>query len=318
MASELLGGIDIGGTSIKAGVVRSDGSVLAKTHAVIDPTQRAPEQVVGLACRLLDDALRQLGKQKSDLRGVGVACPGQLVDGAVISAAANFPEWRDAPIKRLAQDALGVEVVMCNDADAAILAEQWVGSARGQVSNCIMLTIGTGVGFGAIVDGRLVRGGTNTIEGGHLIVERNGRLCGCTQRGCLEAYSSASALVAEAQEHLAAGADSKLSSHPMELIDAKLIFDVAAEGDAMCIRLIEEVAEYLGFACVSLCRILDPEIIVLAGGMAESGERFLELVRKAYRKYTWTKLPNPVKIEKASAGYDSGIIGAAANARINI
>ncbi|TMW60679.1 hypothetical protein Poli38472_000721 [Pythium oligandrum] len=313
MASRVFVGVDIGGSSVKVGLVTDDGRVLGRQQTAIDPDDQAPERVVEHAHDLLEIILAETQTERTSLVAVGVASPGQLVDGGVIHAAANFPDWKDVPLRQLFITRLGKEeVVMCNDADAAILAEKWIGSAKGGIKNFIMLTLGTGVGCGLVVDGQLVRGGSNFIEGGHMIVERNGRLCGCTQRGCLEAYSSATALVVEAQEHLTAGADSILSKYPIDEINAKLIFEVAAKGDAMSIRLIEEAADYLGFACVSLCRILDPEMIVLSGGMAEAGEMFIQLVRASYLKYSWTKFPNPVIIEKASAGYDSGILGAAA------
>lgn len=157
-----------------------------------------------------------------------------------------------------------------------------------------------------------MRGSNNAIEGGHMIVERNGRPCGCSQNGCLEAYSSASALTSEVQKHLRAGKMSSLSRHSEADINAGLVFRHASEGDELCQRLIEEAADYLGFACVTFCRIFDPEIIVFSGGIAEAGEMYIDKIRLAYAKYTWTKFSNSVRIEKASAGYNSGIIGAVA------
>ncbi|DBA03306.1 TPA: hypothetical protein N0F65_011665 [Lagenidium giganteum] len=313
---ELYAGIDVGGTNVKVGIVDARGNVLLRKHDPINMHDAPPDVIVGLGKKLLEETLVECNLKQEQLLGVGIGCPGQVELSGVVHAAANFPSWHDVPLQQLFADALGLPVTLCNDADAAVLAEQWVGSAKDNIKNFIMLTLGTGVGFGLIVDGKLVRGGTNTIEGGHLIVERNGRLCGCSQRGCLEAYSSAGALVLEAQEHVNAGADSKLAAYPPEEINAKLMFDLAAEGDQMCKRLIEEAAEYLGFACVSFSRILDPEMIVLSGGMANAGPHFIDLVRKFYTKYAWTRFPNPVRIELANAGYDSGIIGAAASFKL--
>ncbi|CAH0477348.1 unnamed protein product [Peronospora belbahrii] len=308
----MFAGIDIGGTGIKVGIVTSKGSIIAREHENYHPDKHEPQDVVNLAVTLLYTVLKTTRLGLKDLDAVGVGCPGVLKPGGIIHAAASFPSWKNIPLQQLLTDTLDKPVTVCNDADAAILAEQWVGAAKGQVKDFIMLTLGTGVGFSVVANGQLVRGGSNAIEGGHMIVERNGRQCGCSQRGCLEAYSSAGALILQAREHLRAGKTSRLSSYCETDINAELIFKYAAEGDELCKHVIEEAADYLGFACVTFCRMLDPEIIVLSGGIAEAGEAYIEQIRRAYAKHTWTTFANPVRIEKASAGYDSGIIGAVA------
>uniref|UniRef100_K3W791 Glucokinase n=1 Tax=Globisporangium ultimum (strain ATCC 200006 / CBS 805.95 / DAOM BR144) TaxID=431595 RepID=K3W791_GLOUD len=306
--SLLRAGVDIGGSNVKVALVDAQGRTAGKVfQRPILSVERDADAVVSLACALLHEALNDAAIALGHVEAVGVGCPGVLHAGGVIHAASNFPSWHDVPLRQMLVDRLGDGV-------------KWVGMAQGDVKNFIMLSkekkqcdipLGTGVGVGIVTDGKLVRGGFNMIEGGHMIVERNGRLCGCSQRGCLEAYSSAGALVLEAQEHVAAGADSTLATYPSEIINAELIFQLAKEGDAMCTRLIAEAADYLGFACVNFCRMLDPEMIVLSGGMAEAGDVFISQVRDAYLKYSWTAFPNPVRIEKASAGYHSGVIGAA-------
>ncbi|OWZ24853.1 Glucokinase [Phytophthora megakarya] len=326
-AGMMFAGVDIGGTGVKVGVVTSEGAVVVREQENYHPDKHEPQDVVDLAVSVLLQVLTTTHLGLGDLEAVGVGCPGVLLPGGVIRAAANFPSWLDVPLQQLFTDTLGRPVTVCNDADAAILAEQWVGTAKGGIQDFIMLTLGTGVGFGVVANGQLVRGGSNAIEGGHMIVERNGRQCGCTQRGCLEAYSSAGALMSQAQEHLRAGVllavvavywsrDSSLANYSEADINAEFVFKHAAEGDELCKHLIEEAADYLGFACVTFCRMLDPQIIVLSGGIAEAGETYIEQIRRAYEKHSWTKFPNPVRIEKASAGYDSGIIGAVAVCRI--
>ncbi|KAF4325019.1 hypothetical protein BBO99_00000589 [Phytophthora kernoviae] len=280
-AAAMFAGVDIGGTGVKVGVVDSEGRVVARDQENYHPEKHEPQDVVGVADKVLHKVLKTLNLGLGDLEDVGVGCPGVLEAGGVIHAAASFPSWKNVPLQQLLTDALGRPVTVCNDADAAILAEQWVGTAKGGVKDFIMLTLGTGIGFGVVANGQLVRGGSNAIEGGHMIVERNGRSCGCSQYGCLEAYSSAGALMSQAREHL------------LSDINAEFVFKHAAEGDELCKHLIQE-------------------IIVLSGGIAEAGETYIEQIRCAYAKHTWTKFPNPVHIEKASAGYDSGIIGAVA------
>ncbi|EEY65839.1 glucokinase, putative [Phytophthora infestans T30-4] len=311
-ATMMFAGVDIGATGVKVGVVNSEGAVVAREQKNYHPEKHEPQDVVDLAISVMHNVLETTRLGLGDLEAVGVGCPGVLEAGGVIHAAANFPSWLDVPLQQLFTNTLGRPVTVCNDADAAILAEQWVGTAKGDIKDFIMLTLGTGVGFGVVANGELVRGGSNAIEGGHMIVERNGRPCGCSQRGCLEAYSSAGALMSQVQEHLRAGRDSSLAKYSEADINAEFVFKHAAEGDELCKHLVEEAADYLGFACVTFCRMLDPEIIVLSGGIAEAGEAYIDKIRRAYTKHTWTKFPNPVRIEKASAGYDSGIIGAVA------
>ncbi|CAI5725939.1 unnamed protein product [Peronospora effusa] len=311
-ALDIFAGVDIGGTGVKVGIVTSKGSVVAREQENYHPDKHEPQDVVDLAVSMLHKVLKTTCLRLEDLDAIGVGCPGVLKAGGVIHAAASFPSWTDVPLQQLLTDKVGRSVTVGNDADAAILAEQWVGAAKGQVKDFIMLTLGTGVGFSIVANGQLVRGGSNAIEGGHMIVERNGRQCGCSQRGCLEAYTSASALKSQAQEHLRAGRKSSLSRYFEADINAELIFKHAAEGDELCKHVIHEAADYLGFACVTFCRMLDPEIIVLSGGIAEAGETYIKQIRLAYAKHSWTTFPNPVRIEKAGAGYDSGIIGAVA------
>ncbi|RMX69851.1 hypothetical protein DD238_000617 [Peronospora effusa] len=309
-ALDIFAGVDIGGTGVKVGIVTSKGSVVAREQENYHPDKHEPQDVVDLAVSMLHKVLKTVSifcidelwvayvankkftikvtcLRLEDLDAIGVGCPGVLKAGGVIHAAASFPSWTDVPLQQLLTDKVGRSVTVGNDADAAILAEQWVGAAKGQVKDFIMLS------FSIVANGQLVRGGSNAIEGGHMIVERNGRQCGCSQRGCLEAYTSASALKSQAQEHLRAGRKSSLSRYFEADINAELIFKHAAEGDELCKHVIHE-------------------IIVLSGGIAEAGETYIKQIRLAYAKHSWTTFPNPVRIEKAGAGYDSGIIGAVA------
>ncbi|ETV73806.1 hypothetical protein, variant 1 [Aphanomyces astaci] len=302
-------GVDIGGTSVKVGIVSSAGVMLARSQQDIE--DRSPEAIVGIAVNLARQCATEANVEWTDIAGLGVGCPGQVSNGVLV-AAANFATWDHVPLELMLHERLHVPSVLVNDADAAVAAEHWVGTAS-NVKNFVMLTLGTGVGFGVVNDDKIVAGGTGMIEGGHVIVVPNGRACGCTQKGCLERYSSASAVIDQAKlKAVDPTLTTSLSQLKVDSITAKDVFDAADAGDQVSKAIIEEVAEYLGFACVNFCRTLDPEMIVLSGGLAEAGEAFIQQIRDAYTKYTWTKLPNPVIIEKASVGYDCGIIGAAA------
>ncbi|RHY06702.1 hypothetical protein DYB25_002016 [Aphanomyces astaci] len=290
-------GVDIGGTSVKVGIVSSAGVMLARSQQDIE--DRSPEAIVGIAVNLARQCATEANVEWTDIAGLGVGCPGQVSNGVLV-AAANFATWDHVPLELMLHERLHVPSVLVNDADAAVAAEHWVGTAS-NVKNFVMLStfhtsisvwitlyidrwllwyvaLGTGVGFGVVNDDKIVAGGTGMIEGGHVV-------------GSLT---------------------TSLSQLKVDSITAKDVFDAADAGDQVSKAIIEEVAEYLGFACVNFCRTLDPEMIVLSGGLAEAGEAFIQQIRDAYTKYTWTKLPNPVIIEKASVGYDCGIIGAAA------
>ncbi|KAG7394981.1 hypothetical protein PHYBOEH_004422 [Phytophthora boehmeriae] len=238
--TKLFAGVDIGATSVKIGNVAADGIIIYRVQQKLNPAELEPHDIVQFTSSLLTKLLTRMELRAQDLAGVGVGCPGVVLPGGVLHAAANFPSWSGVPLQRLLSDLIGIPVKVCNDADAAIMAEQWVGAAHG-VKSFLMLILGTGVGFGVVDEGRLVRGGSNAIEGGHMIVERNGRQCGCSQRGCIEAYTSASALLREAREQLNSGVESALSSYPRDQMSVKLIFEQAAAGDKLCERLMNEV-----------------------------------------------------------------------------
>ncbi|KAG6609885.1 putative glucokinase [Phytophthora cinnamomi] len=287
---KVFAGVDIGGTSVKVGTVTARGKILARAQEAYEPDSRHPQDVVDLATAVLDKLLCKENMSLGDVSGESVGCPSVVEDCGVVHAGSAL-NWGAVPLQRMFADRLNKPVTVCNDADAAVLAEQWVGSAKGDIKTFTMLTLGTGVGFGAVINGQLARGGQNIVEGGHLIVERNGRLCSCTQTGCLEAYSSGGALVARVKENLLAGKlrcysnvlkhsvlyrkKSSVAGHPDSEI-AEVIFKHAADGDELCKSLVDEAADSMSFACVNYARMMDPEVIVLSGGVAEAGEAYIE------------------------------------------
>ncbi|KAF1787973.1 ROK family [Phytophthora cactorum] len=309
-AAVMFAGVDIGATGVKVGVVTSEGAVVAREQENYHPEKHEPQDVVDLAISVLhkvletvlrcDFAVRVIHQRFSHsyvmlTDPVGIWRPGGCRCGLPRRPGGwwGYPRCCQLSIlvgcstPQLFTDTLGRPVTVCNDADAAILAEQWVGTAKGGIKDFIMLTLGTGVGFGVVANGELVRGGSNAIEGGHMIVERNGRPCGCSQRGCLEAYSSAGALMSQVQEHLRAGSllsnifgswtvgilrifvtllheyvgrDSSLSKYSEADINAEFVFKHAAQGDELCKHLIEEVRGMLilvvaSFGCHIACSI---------------------------------------------------------------
>lgn len=310
-------GLDLGGTNVKAGVVDENAKVLAK---VSQPTQAegGPEAVTRVMAAAAAEAVSMAGLKMDRVDRIGIGSPGPIdFERGIVRATPNMPGWRDVPLRDLITSLTGRPSVLENDANAAALGEMWAGAGAGRgLTNFVMLTLGTGVGSGIIVDGRILHGAfAMGGEAGHMIVAPGGRLCGCGQRGCLEAYTSASATARRTVEALRAGESSSLArdfADRLDRITAKDVFEAAGKGDALANRIVDETATYLGLACVTLCRILDPQMIVFAGGMVLAGDQLFNRVRSAFRANTWTVVESRVEIVPAQLGNDAGFIGAAA------
>jgi glucokinase len=231
--------------------------------------------------------------------------------GTIIKAP-NIAGMDNLPITDRISTALGRPVVLENDANAAAFAEYWVGAAKNKnVRNIVMLTLGTGIGTGLIIDGVIIHGSfDHGAEGGHMIVRPSGRLCGCGQRGCIEAYASASHTADRAQDALDAGNASSLGNLPRPLT-SKQVFDAAENGDELATGIINETAEMLGITCINICRLLDPQMILFAGGMALAGDFLLDRIRIVFQENRWHVASDPVQIALAQVGNDAGLIGAA-------
>ena len=252
------------------------------------------------------------------VEAVGIGSPGPIdIQRGWLISAPNLPLFKNVPIRSRIAEAVGRPAVLENDANAAALAEYWVGAGKDPATrHLIMFTLGTGVGSGLIVDGRIVHGGFGYAgEAGHVIVEPNGRLCGCGQRGCLEAYASAMHVANRASEAIEDGYTSSLSDIikiEKRSLTAEDVFTAARQGDALAMDKVNEVAGYLGMACVDICRLLDPQVIVLAGGMIQAGDFLLDRVRSSFSDQDWSMAEPRVEIVASSLGVNTGVIGAAA------
>ena len=300
-------GIDIGGTKIAGGVVDDDGHIVEKLR-VETPTDPAA----------LEDAVVDMVRHFSEayeIAAVGVAAAGFVDrDGAVIIHAPNIA-WHNEPLKAKLEARLGMPVTIENDANAAGWADYRFGGGD-HVGDMVMLTLGTGVGGAVVLDGSLYRGGHGTgAELGHVRFERDGRLCGCGQKGCLEQYASGRALQREANEIAdAGGIGDALAAVRAEkgTISGPAVSRLVLAGDPGALEALRRVATALGEACGGFQAVLDPSLFVIGGGVAELGDVLLGPVREAYR----TALPGngdrPVaEFAIARLGNDAGIIGAA-------
>jgi N-acetylmannosamine-6-phosphate 2-epimerase/N-acetylmannosamine kinase len=293
-------GIDLGGTQIKSGV--ASGGVLRCSAVTPTPAQAGRagllRALADIARARLEDA-RNLGFEPAAL---GVATAGWVDprSGRVLYATENLPEWSGTELKRDLEEALGLPVAVENDANALAIAESELGAAR-TVANFVCLTLGTGVGGGCYVDGKLLRGAHFLANGvGHMIVEREGRACSCGRRGCLEAYANAQALL---------GFANHAWSSPQDLIAA------ANQGDAKARQAVETHAGWIGIGCVSLRALLDPELIVLAGGLALENPLLVRLVEESLRSPDRAWQFRPTRVVASTLGYSGGVLGATIVAR---
>jgi glucokinase len=310
-------GIDLGGTNIKAGVTDERANVLAQI-SVPTPTSGGAAGVMDGMAAAARLAAEKAGLQLAQVTAIGVGSPGplDLVRG-MVRHAPNLPGFRDVPLRDEIARRTGRPTVLENDANAAGFGEFWAGAGKDpSIRHLVMLTLGTGVGSGVIVDGHVVHGASTMAgEAGHMIVVPNGRLCGCGQRGCIEAYASATNTARRAVEALVLGEASslkKMFDQDKDLVTSKAVFDAAKAGDALAARIAEETMDLLGLTCVNLCRVLDPQMIVFAGGMILSGDYLFDGIRRAFKKHTWNVDAPQAAIVPAALGNDAGFIGAAA------
>jgi len=307
-------GVDVGGTKVAAGVVDPDGKIVEKVKR-LTPAASPPETeqvIVEVVTELLD-------RYEVDAVGIGAAGFVDEIRSTVLFAP-NLA-WRDEPVKKQVEDRLGCAVLVENDANAAAWAESRFGAARGH-EHVLLIAVGTGIGAGLMLDGRLYRGRWGVAgEPGHYRVVPDGRLCGCGNRGCWEQYVSGNALVAEAREFArrspgAAVRLLQLAGGSAEGIDGPAVTQAALEGDAVALRCFDIIGHWLGTGLADLAAILDPGCFVIGGGVSEAGELLIGPARSAFRNGLTGGSYRPLaEIRTAQLGADAGLIGAADLAR---
>jgi glucokinase len=307
-------GLDLGGTDIKAGVVDDQAKVLASETTPTEASE-GPDHVIHRIARLAQSVCEAAGAKMASITAAGIGVPGPIdAKAGVVLSAPNLHGWTQVHLKQKLLEHIGTELHLdvVNDANAAAYGEFWAGAGQDNaITHMIMLTLGTGVGGGIILNSALYAGAHGEgAELGHMILDPLGPRCASGERGSLEVYASASAITAEACRRIAMGATTDLPMEPT----AKEIFDLA-ESDPLAGDIVDWACGYLGIACVNLVRIFDPQMIVLGGGVARAGDKLLNPVRRAFADRTWTIRPEQVAIELATLGNDAGFIGSAGMAR---
>ena len=313
MAKRYAAGIDLGGTFIKGGVIDLAGNVIYSTSIETDAAS-GPSGVLERMARLSRMAVDGAKISWADAACVGVGTPGPLNRAkGIVYTAPNLPGWDDVPVVKTLEEKLGCRVVLENDANAAAYAENWVGAGKG-ASSMILLTLGTGIGGGIVLEGAVWHGRDDAGgELGHMSINFDGPTCGCGAKGCIEAYASAPATARRALEGIKAGRATSLR----KLIDggaevtAKAIYEAALAGDAFATETIEATGKLLGIAVANFVNIFNPELVVLFGGLAGAGDMLFEPVRREVKLRALKPGNETVRIVPALLGGNAGIIGAA-------
>ncbi len=319
-------GVDLGGTNVKVGVVDDLGRPLSWLKIPTE-SDRGPEDTTRRMGEAVGEAIRRAGLTREAIARVGLGSPGTMdIPAGKLVNPTNLKGWDQFPIRDRLAAHCGLPVSFANDAGAAAYGEFWVGSGR-EFHSMVLLTLGTGIGCGIII-GDLSIDGENShgAECGHIIIDchDDARMCECGQRGHLEAYASATAVIKRAQEALRANRISSLSQRMSEgrEITPKLIAEEAAEGDELSLELIMDTARFLGIGIVSLMHTIDPSGVLLGGAMTFGGqgtplgEKFLNRIREEVSERAFAVLAERTKIDFASLGGDAGFIGAAGIAHV--
>ena len=306
--AKVIFGVDLGGTTVKMGYFDTEGNVKDKWEI---PTRKENNgsRILPDIAESIKKKMAEQGMEKNDVIGVGIGVPGPVDANGVIYKAANLG-WEVFSVKEeLAVLLGGIPVEAGNDANVAALGEMWQGGGRGY-KNLVAVTLGTGVGGGIIVEGKILTGATGAGgEIGHIhIVDDEPETCGCGNHGCLEQYASATGIARLARRRLAA--DDKESVLRSGEISAKTVFDAVKAGDALAKEVAEEFGRYLGKGLAAVACVVNPEIFVIGGGVSKAGEVLFDYIVDEYKKYVF-RGSREAKFALATLGNDAGIYGAA-------
>jgi glucokinase len=311
---DLFIGIDLGGTKIVTALVDKGGRIISRDY-------RETEAATGrdaVVARMVDAASRVMndgGATTAQISATGVAAPGPIdVESGIVTTPPNLPGWNDVPLRQLIQDELGLPTALENDANAAALAEYRFGAGRG-TKHMIYVTASTGIGGGFILNGELYRGATGAAaEIGHMTILPQGPLCGCGNRGCLEALASGAGIARQGRELVERGVPTliaDLAEGDPNRISAKLVAQAVARGDIEARGILDEAMIYLGVGMANLVDLFNPELIVIGGGLTRMGERLFDPVRRIIARSAFRAAAQAVTIVPAQLGDDVGVLGAA-------
>ncbi len=314
-------GVDLGGTKVLAGVVAPNGTILATVKRATKP-EGGPAAVVERVLKSVREAVKAAGLEPDDILALGSGAPGPLdPDSGVVLHTPNMPGWDNVPLAKMLGDALNIPAFIANDVDLGTLGEFALGAGQGH-QHVVGIFVGTGIGGGLILNGELWQGWRRAAaEIGHTIVLADGPYCGCGNRGCLEALASRTAIERDIQAGIRAGRESVipelLKADDKGRLTSGALVEALRRGDTLVAEVLGRVQFYLGLGIASAVNFVDPEVVILGGGVVEAfGDEFLEPIRRvAYQNFINKRGARDVKIVPASLGDHAALLGAAVYAR---
>ncbi len=306
-------GVDIGGMSVKYGLVNENGNILAKRTV---KTEGTADSVIDTLGKALVAFLEENGLKKEEIEGVGIGCPGAITAATGTVEYSNNLGWKNVKLTDGLKKYLDTEYKVSNDANVAALGEATFGAAK-EFSDVIMLTLGTGVGGGIVLGNKLYEGNESKgAELGHAVLVLGGEECTCGRKGCIEAYCSASALIRDTKRAMLRDTDSKMwdyANNDIHNVNGRTAFAMARENDPAAVQVVNDYIMYLSESIMNYCNIFRPQAVVLGGGISGEGKYLIDRVAQycKERHYGYQGTPE-VKILAATLGNDAGIIGAAA------
>lgn len=304
-------GIDVGGTNVKIALV-DDGKIIY-SNSVPTYAQMGYEYTVNNIKQAIKDLMKETETTAADIKGIGFDFPGQVdYKTGVVKLAPNIPGWVNVPIAQMIEEAFHIPTKIDNDVRCAALGEMNFGAGKG-CQNFVCITVGTGIGSGLVVNGQLVRGAANAAgEIGHIKLQmKDGPICGCGDTGCLEAFASGPSIVAMAQDYLKSGKSTKFREMAGDgEITPYIVAKAAEAGDPVAKRIFTIIGEYVGMGLVSVINLLNPEKVIIGGGVAEAGDLLLEPIRKTVMERAMVVARESVEIVPAELGNSAGVIGA--------
>ncbi|MGI8618416.1 MAG: ROK family protein [Gemmatimonadaceae bacterium] len=312
-------GVDLGGTNIVVGAMPEDGSSELAMRSLATRGEEGPGAVVDRIVGMVEDVIAQViaetGAVRDDFLGVGIGSPGPLDrEHGIVIVSPNLG-WRDFPLRDEIGSRVKLLATLDNDANCATLGEWWCGAAKGH-RNVVGITIGTGIGGGLILDGQLYHGSSDAAgEIGHTTIDSNGRRCKCGNYGCVEAYASGPAIAERAREALDDGESSALlvlaGGDPAN-ITAQTVYEAAKQNDPVAIEVVRETARILGTAISTLINIINPDIVVVAGGVTQAGDALFEPLRSEVRRRAFKTAVDACEIVPGMLPISAGVVGAVA------
>ena len=300
-------GIDLGGTTCKLGLFQEDGTLVEKWEIPTDTTESGKNILPDIAASV-EEKIQQHRFAKEQIIGAGIGVPGAVNDEGVVNHCINLG-WGIIPVSKELSSLLGIPVYAANDANMAALGEAWKGSGSGY-SSIAMITLGTGIGGGVVLRGQIVNGFHGAAgELGHIIVNTEEQeACNCGNRGCIEQYASATGIVRQAKKRLAESGEESVLRKETDL-SAKIVFDAAKAGDPLAKKTAGEVCNMLGRVIGTICNVINPEAVIIGGGVSRAGDILLELVQEGFQNSVF-HASRETEICLASLGNDAGIFGA--------